>query len=70
MPGHVAVPHASSIGLSPGYFGGNFLGAHHDPFQTGGDPNPRAAYDAENLREHQVAQTELTLQSVFGHGSG
>ncbi len=39
MPGYVAVPHASSIGLTPGYFGGNFLGATHDPFQTGGDPN-------------------------------
>jgi hypothetical protein len=39
MPGYVAVPHASSIGLTPGYFGGSFLGATHDPFQTGGDPN-------------------------------
>jgi hypothetical protein len=39
MPGYVAVPHASSIGLNPGYFGGHFLGAHHNPFQTGGDPN-------------------------------
>jgi hypothetical protein len=39
MPGYVAVPHASSIGLTPGYFGGGMLGAHHNPFQTGGDPN-------------------------------
>jgi hypothetical protein len=39
MPGYVAVPHAASIGLSPGYFGGNFLGAQHNPFQPGGDPN-------------------------------
>jgi hypothetical protein len=39
LPGYVAVPHASSIGLTPGYFGGNFLGPNHDPFQTGGDPN-------------------------------
>jgi hypothetical protein len=39
MPGYVAVPQASSIGLTPGYFGGNFLGATNDPFQTGGDPN-------------------------------
>jgi hypothetical protein len=39
MPGYVAIPHAASIGLSPGYFGGNFLGAQHNPFQPGGDPN-------------------------------
>lgn len=39
MPAYVAVPHAASIGLSPGYFGGNFLGAQHNPFQPGGDPN-------------------------------
>jgi hypothetical protein len=48
MPGHVAVPHASSIGLSPGYFGVNFLGAHHNPFQTGGDPNA-ANFSVRNL---------------------
>ena len=39
MPGHVAIPYASSIGLNPGYFGGHFLGAAHNPFATGGDPN-------------------------------
>ncbi len=39
VPGYVAIPHASSIGLSPGYFAGNFLGAQHNPFQPGGDPN-------------------------------
>jgi len=39
MPAHVAVPYASSIGLRPGYFGGNYLGIEHDPFQTDGDPN-------------------------------
>jgi hypothetical protein len=39
MPGYVAVPVASSIGLTPGYFGGHLLGVEHDPFQTGGDPN-------------------------------
>jgi hypothetical protein len=38
MPGYVAAPHAASIGLAPGYFGGSFLGTHHDPFLTG-DPN-------------------------------
>jgi len=48
MPGYVAVPQASSIGLSPGYFGGNFLGATHDPFATGGDPNA-ANFTVHNL---------------------
>lgn len=39
MPGYVAVPYAASIGLNPGYFGGHMLGAPHNPFATGGDPN-------------------------------
>ena len=39
LPSYVAVPVASTIGLRPGYFSGNFLGMHRDPFQTGGDPN-------------------------------
>jgi hypothetical protein len=39
MPSYISVPVASSIGLRPGYFGGNWLGGEHDPFQTGGDPN-------------------------------
>jgi hypothetical protein len=39
MPGYVAVPYASSIGLNPGYFGGHLLGTQHNPFATGGDPN-------------------------------
>ncbi len=39
MPAHVAVPVASSIGLVPGYFSGNWMGLQYDPFQTGGDPS-------------------------------
>ena len=39
MPAHAAVPYASSIGLRPGYFGGNYLGVEHNPFETEGDPN-------------------------------
>src|SRR5206468_7079583 len=34
MPAYVAVPHAASIGLTPGYFGGHMLGAQYNPFQT------------------------------------
>jgi len=39
MPAHAAVPYAMSIGLRPGYFGGNYLGVAHNPFETEGDPN-------------------------------
>ncbi len=39
MPSYVSVPHASTIGLRPGYFGGNYLGQPYDPFETDGDPN-------------------------------
>jgi len=48
MPSYVSVPVASSIGLRPGYFGGNWLGAQYDPFQTGGDPN-NANFKVQNL---------------------
>jgi hypothetical protein len=39
LPGYVAVPSAASIGITPGYFGANMLGAQHDPFPTGSDPS-------------------------------
>lgn len=39
MPANVAVPYAMSIGLRPGYFGGNYLGPQDNPFETEGDPN-------------------------------
>jgi hypothetical protein len=39
LPAYVGVPHASSIGLNPGYFGAHMLGAQYNPFQPGGDPN-------------------------------
>ena len=47
MPAYVGAPHAASIGLAPGYFGGHMLGAQHDPFLTG-DPSP-AGYRVRNL---------------------
>ena len=47
MPGYVGAPHAASIGLAPGYFGGHMLGTQHDPFLTG-DPSP-AKYQVRNL---------------------
>jgi len=39
MPANVGIPYAMSIGLRPGYFGGHFLGAQHNPFETVGDAN-------------------------------
>src|SRR5579884_1094847 len=48
LPGYVAVPHAASIGLVPGYFGGHLLGAQHNPFQPGGDPNA-PTFNVQNL---------------------
>jgi len=39
IPPYVSIPFAKSILLSPGYFAGNYLGAQHNPFDVGGDPN-------------------------------
>ncbi|MFO0848595.1 MAG: DUF1501 domain-containing protein [Gemmataceae bacterium] len=47
MPAYVAAPHAASIGLAPGYFGGHFLGRQYDPF-IAGDPSP-PNYQVPNL---------------------
>ncbi len=47
MPGYLGIPHAASIGLAPGYFGGHMLGAQHNPFLTG-DPNV-PNYKVQNL---------------------
>ena len=49
MPAYISVPVASSIGLRPGYFGGNWMGVQYDPFQTGGDPN-KADFRVQNLQ--------------------
>jgi hypothetical protein len=45
---YAAVPNASSVGLTPGYFGANYLGQHLDPFQTEGDPNSKG-FQVRNL---------------------
>ena len=39
MPAHAAIPYAMSIGIRPGYFGGNYLGNEYNPFETEGDAN-------------------------------
>jgi hypothetical protein len=48
LPPYVAVPHAASIGLVPGYFGAHMIGAQHNPFQVHSDPNA-PAFKVPNL---------------------
>jgi hypothetical protein len=38
IPANVALPYAASVGLRPGYFGGNYLGSQYDPFNVEDDP--------------------------------
>ncbi len=49
MPPYVAVPYGMSIGLRPGYFGANYVGASHNPFETDGDPNT-AGFKVQNMQ--------------------
>lgn len=48
MPANVAIPYAMSIGIRPGYFGGNYLGPQDNPFETEGDPNAEK-FTVQNL---------------------
>jgi hypothetical protein len=59
MPANVAVPYAMSIGLRPGYFGGNYLGPQDNPFETEGDPNAKA-FQVRNLG----LQNNLTIERL------
>ncbi len=59
MPANVAVPYAMSIGLRPGYFGANYVGIQHNPFETEGDPNS-PGFQVQNIRTPQ----ELTVSRL------
>jgi hypothetical protein len=59
LPAQVAIPHAMSIGLRPGYFGANYLGQEFDPFDTQGDPNA-AKFHVQNV----YPQPNLTLDRL------
>ncbi len=59
MPPFVSIPYAMSIGIRPGYFGANYLGVHHDPFQVGTDPN-RDNFKVQNLN----LPSQLTLERL------
>jgi len=59
MPANVAIPYGMSIGLRPGYFGGHYLGIHHNPFETDGDPN------AENFQVRNIGLSQdLTVDRL------
>lgn len=58
MPAHVAVPYAMSIGLRPGYFGGDYLGPENNPFETEGDPN------AEQFQVQNLSLGGMTVQRL------
>jgi hypothetical protein len=49
IPAHIAIPHSSTVGLRPGYFGGSYLGRTFGPFEVGGSPN------ADNYRVEDVS---------------
>src|SRR5438105_11353492 len=57
IPAYVGVPNIHSIGISPGYHGGHMLGAQHNPFQSGGDPN-NPNYTVANLNLAQGLSLE------------
>lgn len=79
MPAYISVPVASSVGLNPGYFGGNWIGAQFDPFQTGGDPNkddfkvqnlnlaPGLSIDRLEDRRTLVAELDKIPRAVDSH---
>jgi len=49
MPANVAIPYAMSIGLRPGYFGANYIGLQHNPFETVSDANG-ANFQVPNIK--------------------
>jgi hypothetical protein len=68
MPGYVGLPYAMSIGLRPGYFGAHFLGAQHNPFESGGDPNsPSFSVQNLNLAQGLSVQRLEDRRSLVKH---
>lgn len=68
LPAYAAVPHASSIGLNPGYFAGHMIGAQYNPFQTGGDPNsPQFVVKNLNLANGLTVERLEDRRSLVRH---
>src|SRR5205807_5181864 len=68
IPPYVGVPYAMSIGLRPGYFGANYLGVPHNPFETSGDPN-QPNFQVNNLQLTGGLTTDKleNRRSLLGH---
>lgn len=49
MPAYVGMPNVHSVGLNPGYHGGNYIGNAYNPFDVGQDPNS-PTFQVNNLR--------------------
>jgi hypothetical protein len=49
VPAYVGVPYARTVGLTPGYFSGAYLGTATNPFQVQSDPNSRN-FSVKNLQ--------------------
>src|SRR6266851_5813543 len=68
IPAYTAVPYASSIGLNPGYFGGNLLGMQYNPFATGGDPSaPNFTIQNLNLAAGLTLHKMEDRRSLLNH---
>ncbi len=68
MPAYVAVPIAASIGLRPGYFGANYLGMSHNPFETNGDPNsPNFTVDNIQLANAMTVERLEDRRGLLAH---
>jgi hypothetical protein len=71
VPPYASVPVASSVGINPGYFGGQMIGMQYDPFQTGGDPNAKNfAAQGLTLGQGLSIQRLEDRQSLMGHIDG
>jgi len=64
LPAYVAVPHASTVGINPGYNSGAYLGSTYDPFQTTGDPNA-ANFQVRNLN----LPNDMTIERMSDRNS-
>src|SRR5438105_3581868 len=67
VPGYVAAPHAASIGLVPGYFGGPMLGAQHAPFVTGDPSVPNFQVRNLNLAGGLTLEKLDDRRALLGH---
>ena len=66
LPAYVGVPNIHSVGLVPGYHGGNYLGAQYDPFfpySAGGAPNTPSMFK-QTADTHRLSKRANLLSKV------